>query len=104
MLLGRLKTYEVARCDLEELVEMHMYASQLESHFQAVGVAVPEWLVERKRELSHAIRDANRDALAAQLKAAQARRKLLEEKAMTPQEKLDAARAEEARLAQLVNA
>lgn len=76
-MLEKLRRFDCARMDMEELIELSSYTRALWLEFGYLGVPAPEWLETRTRELRREIVSRNQDALEARLRELKARREAL---------------------------
>ena len=67
-MLQRLKTLDVDRLDMEELVELSAVARILKTEFAEQDLDVPEWLGDKAKSLGREINARNQDAIERRLK------------------------------------
>jgi hypothetical protein len=77
MIHQRLKTLDVLRLDLDEMVELQWQATGLAATYEQQSLEVPEWLIDATRTLRRAIRQKRDDQLALRLQEARDRLKKL---------------------------
>lgn len=82
-MLEQLKRLNLENPDVEELVELSLFARGLHTEFEQLGVEVPSWLDDRTRELRRQVKIRLEDQRAARLRELKARHESL----ATPAEK-----------------
>lgn len=97
-MLDKLKTLNLERMDLEECIELHAYATNVEVTFKRFEVPVPTYIVDGLDSLARDIRSRREDALKARLKEIKARKAALR----TREEQRAELDNEEQRLTQLL--
>jgi len=73
-MIEKLKSFSPTKYSLEELVDLSASAKMLAAEYIAVGIDVPDWLIEATKRLASAIKGRVRDELERKLASAQARR------------------------------
>lgn len=71
MTVNALKSYDVDRLALDELVAMAMFAQDLRAAHEQRGVEVPEYLLDATERLNAEVNRRNRDNLMLRLKQAE---------------------------------
>src|SRR5947207_2481564 len=72
-MLAQLKTLNIPRTDIEELVALLAFANGMVTQYEAEELEVPEWLEEKVKVLGREIRERSHDALMAKIKGAKSR-------------------------------
>ncbi len=72
-MLNALQTFNADKHDLDELMALAAFGTQLKSTFPAFDLEVPEWLVESMDGIEKEIRARSRDMLMAELKSTESR-------------------------------
>jgi len=73
-MIEKLKSFSPTKYSLEDLIELSASARALSGEYIAVGIDVPDWLIEATKRLAASIKNRVRDELERKLASAQARR------------------------------
>lgn len=67
-MLNELKRFNPETADLEELVSLLHFTKGLQIEFTSLGLAVPEWIDDKARQLTRQVRQKTEDQRALRLK------------------------------------